>query len=93
MQYRGARLDRSVAEFHRAVDLLAADTVPESYLRRVQRSQQRRTRAIRPAVAAPVTGQAREEVRPRTAAIEATEQLPFRYSHEPQEGTACPTPT
>jgi hypothetical protein len=40
VHYRGARLDRSVAEFHRAVDLLAADTVPEAYYRRVQQGRQ-----------------------------------------------------
>jgi hypothetical protein len=40
VHYRGVRLDRSVAEFHRAVDLLAADTVPEAYYLRLQQSRQ-----------------------------------------------------
>jgi hypothetical protein len=29
--YRARRLDGSIGEFHQAVDLLEADTVPESY--------------------------------------------------------------
>jgi len=37
--YRGKRLDRSLGEFRSAVDLLAADTVPETYWRRVQQGQ------------------------------------------------------
>jgi hypothetical protein len=40
VQYRGTRLDRSTAEFHRAVDLLAADTVPQAYYQRVQQARQ-----------------------------------------------------
>jgi hypothetical protein len=40
VHYRGRRLDRSVAEFHRAVDLLASDTVPEAYWRRMQQGRQ-----------------------------------------------------
>jgi hypothetical protein len=39
VQYRGVRLDRSIPEFHRAVDLLAADTVSEAYWRRVQQAR------------------------------------------------------
>ena len=46
MQYRGARLDRSTAEFHRAVDLLAADTVPEAYYQRLEQARRaQRTQA------------------------------------------------
>ena len=48
MQYRGARLDRSVAELHRAVDLLAADTVPEAYYRRLQQGRRVEQRAAGP---------------------------------------------
>jgi hypothetical protein len=48
VQYRGARVDRPVAEFHRAVDLLAADTVPEAYYRRIQQSRRAEQRQAGP---------------------------------------------
>lgn len=39
--YRGRRLDGSVLEFHQAIDLLEADTVPESYYQLVMASRYR----------------------------------------------------
>ena len=36
LAYRGIPLDGTVAQFHRAVDQLAADTVPFSYWRKVR---------------------------------------------------------
>jgi hypothetical protein len=45
--YRGRRLDRSIGEFQAAVDLLAADTVPEAYWRRVQQGRQASARPLR----------------------------------------------
>ena len=39
IEYRGRRLDGSVKDFHRAVDLLEADTVPEAYYLRVRQGR------------------------------------------------------
>jgi hypothetical protein len=41
LAYRGRRLDGPLAEFHEAVDLLKADTVPQSYYEKVKASQAR----------------------------------------------------
>ena len=49
-EYRGRRLDGSLAEFHRAVDLLRWDTVPEAVYQAMQ--QQTQGRRGRPARAA-----------------------------------------
>jgi hypothetical protein len=42
--YRGVPLDGTAADLHRAVDLLEADTVPESYWRKVKASEVERAR-------------------------------------------------
>lgn len=41
LTYRGRRLDAGIGEFHQAIDLLKADTVPESYYQKVKASQAR----------------------------------------------------
>jgi hypothetical protein len=40
--YRGRRLDAGLVEFHRAVDLLQADTVPLAYVMKVWASEYER---------------------------------------------------
>jgi hypothetical protein len=39
LTYRSRRLDAGIGEFHQAVDLLKADTVPESYYQKVKAGQ------------------------------------------------------
>jgi hypothetical protein len=40
--YRGRRLDAGIGEFHQAIDLLLADTVPEKYWQKVLAERERR---------------------------------------------------
>jgi hypothetical protein len=40
--YRGRRLDAGTGEFHQAIDLLKADTVPESYYQKVIAGQDKK---------------------------------------------------
>jgi hypothetical protein len=46
--YRGRRLDGALDEFHRAIDLLVADTRPQSYAEKVWASQYEREQASHP---------------------------------------------
>jgi len=42
LTYRGRRLDAGTGEFHQAIDLLAADTVPEKYWQKVLAARDRK---------------------------------------------------
>lgn len=42
LTYRGRRLDAGIGEFHQALDLLKADTVPESYWQKVKASRDKK---------------------------------------------------
>jgi hypothetical protein len=44
LTYRGRRLDAGIGEFHQALDLLKADTVPESYYQKVKAGQDAQAR-------------------------------------------------
>jgi hypothetical protein len=48
LSYRGRRLTAGLDEFHRAIDLLQEDTVPESYYLLVLASRYEREQASHP---------------------------------------------